>query len=104
MKEEIREAIEVLKAATSNCAQGDRHIAVLDRGWIFAGNMSLDVETGVYTMTDCVNIRYYKKIGFGGLAKKGAKAAEATLDKCAPIRFHKRAMIFCVPIGSDWDE
>ena len=102
MNSEIKKAIEVLEKATANCAVGDRHIVVLDRGWIFAGRMSLDKETNVYTVTDCVNIRYFKKVGFGGLSQ-GAKNAEATLDKCVPIKFHARAMIFCVPISENWE-
>ena len=102
MSKEIKEAIELLTAATSNCAQGDRHIVVLDRGWIFAGKMSLEKETNIYTVTDCVNIRSFKKVGFGGLSQ-GAKTAEAVLDKCVPITFHARAMIFCVPISEGWD-
>lgn len=102
MDNEVKKAIETLTAATANCAVGDRHIVVLDRGWIFAGRMSLDTETNVYTVTDCVNIRYFKKVGFGGLSQ-GAKKAEATLDKCVPIKFHARAMIFCVPISEGWE-
>lgn len=102
MNDEIKKALKVLQSATANCAQGDRHIAVLDRGWIFAGNMSLDPETNVYTMTDCVNIRKWTSGGFGAVSQS-VGAAGATLDECAPIKFHARAMIFCVPIGSDWD-
>ena len=103
MSKEVKEALKVLEAATANCAQGDRHIAVLDRGWIFAGNMSLDKETGVYTMTNCANIRRWTKGGFGAVTQS-VKESGATLDKCATIKFHARAMILCVPIGSDWDE
>lgn len=100
--DEIKKAIDVLTAATANCAAGDRHIVVLDRGWVFAGRMSLDKETNIYTVTDCLNIRYWKKVGFGGLSQ-GAKKAEATLDDCVPIKFHARAMIFCVPIPEGWE-
>jgi hypothetical protein len=102
MSDEIKQALDTLKKATANCAIGDRHITVLDRGWIMVGNMSLDKDTGVYTMTDCANIRSFKKVGFGGLTQ-GAKNAEAVLDKCAPIKFHARAMIFCVPISEGWE-
>jgi hypothetical protein len=102
MKDEVKKAIETLTAATSSCATGDRHIAVLDRGWIFAGDMSLESKTEIYTMTNCVNIRYFKKVGFGGLTQ-GAKNAEAILDKCLPIKFHRSAMILCLPISENWE-
>lgn len=103
MKKEIKNAIEVLQKATANCAQGDRHIVVLDRGWIFAGDMSLDKETNVYTLSNCVNIRKWETGGFGGLTLS-AKVSKATLNECSLIRFHASAMIFCVPIDGDWDE
>ena len=102
MNDEIRNAIKILETATANCATGDRHIVVLDRGWIFAGNMSFDTETHVYTVTNCVNVRSFKKVGFGGLTR-GAKSANAILDKSVPIKFHSRAMIFCVPISAGWE-
>lgn len=102
MKNEIKEAIKVLQQATANCAQGDRHIIVLDRGWIFAGDMSQD-EKGVYTVLNCKNVRKWSKGGFGGLTKS-AKKSEAVLDDCEPVRFYSKSMIFCVPIGDDWDE
>ena len=103
MKDEIKKAIKTLEAATANCAAGDRHLVVLDRGWIFAGDMSLDEETGGYTLSDCVNVRKWKQGGFGALSKS-ATAAGAALDACAMIRFHRSAMILSVPIAGDWDE
>jgi hypothetical protein len=102
MKEEVKQAIKVLEQATANCATGDRHIVVLDRGWIFAGNLSKD-EHHVYTLTDAVNVRKWDSGGFGALSKS-ATAAGATLDKCATLRFHETAMMFAVPISSDWHE
>ena len=103
MQDEVRKAIETITAATASCAAGDRHIAVLDRGWIFAGDMSFDPDTKTYTMTSCVNVRKWQLGGFGALSK-GASNANATLDECAPIRFHTSALILAVPIGSDWNE
>ena len=103
MKNEIKEAIKTLEAATASCAAGDRHIAVLDRGWMFAGDMALDEETGVYTMTNCVNVRKWTEGGFGGLSRS-ATGAKAVLDKCTSIRFHRSALILAAPIVSDWDE
>lgn len=99
---DVKKAIETLQAATANCAVGDRHIAVLDRGWIFVGNMSLNKETNVYTLTDCQNVRKWERAGFGGLSK-GAKSAGATMDPSSPMKFHASALIFCVPITGEWE-
>jgi hypothetical protein len=102
MKKEVKEAINTITSAFANCAEGDRHIVVLDRGWIFAGNLSCD-EHNVYTLSSAVNVRKWNKGGFGALTSS-VSAAEATLDKCSSIRFHQSAMIFVVPIGDDWDK
>ena len=100
MKEEVRNAIDVLTAATANCVEGDRHLVVLDKGFIFAGNLSK--KDDVYTLTNCFNVRKWSTGGFGGLSKS-ANESGATLDPSAPIRFEPRAMVFCVPISGDWD-
>jgi len=81
--------------------QGNRHIVVLDRGWIFAGELSQD-EQGMYRLTQAVNVRRWKQNGFGGLTKS-ATASGAELDPCDPITFSASAMILAVPIGGDWD-
>ena len=102
MDNEVKKAIETLTRATANCAKGDRHLVVLDRGWIFAGDMTQDKDTGVYTVVNCVNVRKWSQGGFGALSRS-AKEAGATLDTCAPIRFRQDALIFAVPIAGDWD-
>lgn len=97
-----QEALEILAEHLETAPKGPRHICVLDRGWIFVGDLLM--EGSECTLSRAQNIRRFKKVGFGGLTK-GAKHAEAILDKCsAPIKFRRDAMIFCVPVGEDWDE
>ncbi len=99
MKKEITEAMETIKKFAANCKEGDRHIVVLDRGWIFIGDLSQD-EKGVYTLSNAHNIRKWSKEGFGGLTL-GMKNSGATIDKCAAMRF--KDMIFAVPVSKDWE-
>ena len=102
MKDEIKQAIDTLQRATANCTAGDRHIVVLDRGWIFVGDLSQD-EHDIFTITNCKNVRKWNKGGFGLLSQSATKA-EAVLDDCVPIRFEKSARILVVPVAGDWDE
>jgi hypothetical protein len=81
---------------------GTRRIVVLDKGFVFVGNLSEMGEQGVYTLTDCHNIRRWQRNGIGGLSR-GAKFADATLDKSADIQFHRSAMIFTVRISEGWE-
>ena len=106
MNKKVTDALETLgdaiKGTASAAPTGDKHLVVLDRGWIFYGSLSYNNDTGTYTLSDCKNVRYFKKVGFGGLTK-GAKKAEAVLDACEPIVFKESAMIFKTPVKVDWD-
>jgi hypothetical protein len=79
---------------------GSRCIVVLDRGWIFVGDLTIDGTT--HTLTPVQNIRNWKQGGFGGLTRS-AKASGATLDACEDITYDRLAEVFRVPVGEDWD-
>ena len=100
MKDEVKKALEVLSAATANCKHGDRHIVILDRGWIFVGDLSR--EDNVCTLANPINVRRWQG-GFGKLTE-GANSAQAVLDKCdSVIRFDASAIKFVVPISETWE-
>ncbi len=85
----------VRKDTVSVPPTGTRRIVVLDRGWIFAGNL---VEPG--RLTNAVNVRRWEKIGFGGLVSQ-PNSPSVTLDPCSgDITF--KASIFIVPVADDW--
>ena len=60
-------SINEIKAALEEYqdVEGDRCIVVLDRGWIFVGNLSVD-ETNTCTLRNVHNIRKWSSGGFGG--------------------------------------
>ena len=99
-----KEALEVLQKSIEECelkCEGP-HLIVLDRGWIFHGNLiPPESKDGDYMLTSCVNVRYFKKVGFGGLTK-GAKFAEAILDDSEPLTFKEDKIIFKVPTKETW--
>lgn len=100
-KMNVCEALDVL-IKTVGGLEGDRHIVVLDRGWIFVGNLSKR-EDGTYVLVNAKNVRKWQRGGFGALSK-GAKLSEATLDDAAPIIFTDKALLFTVPVAEDWDD
>lgn len=102
VKKEIKAAIDTLKAMAANCKEGDRHICVLDRGWIFCGNLTR-TEDGINTLTNVVNVRKWARGGFG-LASTDPKAAGVEVDDCATIRFRDSALMFAVPVSENWNE
>jgi len=76
------------------------HICVLDRGFIFAGNLTVD-KSGLHTLTDCVNVRRWEKGGFGGMTKS-PKACKAVLDPSEDISFRHPIMV--VPVSEGWKD
>ena len=91
------EAFEVLKDAI--CPTGNRHIVVLDKGFIFVGDLSKEGDT--YTLCNCGNIRKWGKGGFGGLTRSRSDS-EAIVDDCATIKFTDKSLIFIVPVKENW--
>ena len=81
--------------------KGNRHIVVLDRGWIFVGQVQPLNEGGMSIIRDCYNVRNWKTHGFGGLTLNPV-LADVTLDKCADIYFRAGSEIFMVAVPDDW--
>ena len=100
MKDDVQKAIQTIQDNLCTGEAKGRHIVVLDRGWIFVGNLTKLDDDG-YMLSDCYNIRKWQSGGFGGLTQ-GATTAQATLDSSRPIKFRSRAMLFCVPVSEDW--
>jgi len=94
-----KEALEVLRREVEDKVVGDRHIVVLDRGWIFVGNLSED--DGIYTLRHAFNSRKWERGGFGGLTKSATDSG-AVMDECAPIGFRGDAMVLWVAIPESW--
>ena len=74
---------------------GPLSIVVLTAGWIFVGRWD---GTAI---TEAQNVRYFKKVGFGGLTQ-GAKHAGATLDDSRDITPNSSAILFTAPLPEGW--
>lgn len=73
---------------------GEMRIAVLDRGWVYAGKCRMDGETLV--ISDAKNIRRWGTTGgLGELAAKGPQP-ETRMDDYGTVRVPQRAVIFLV--------
>lgn len=75
---------------------GPLTILVLTAGWIFVG------QWDGKTLTAAQNVRYFKKVGFGGLTQ-GAKHAEAILDECRDVTPSQSAILFTAPLPQGWE-
>ena len=78
---------------------GNRAVVVVDRGWIFAGNVTR--ENGRIKLSDALHVFSWKVKGFAGMIDD-PKAAQADLRPCADVDIPAGAEVFCVPVSDDW--
>ena len=100
MNENMKDALKVIE---ENCClepDGNRVIAVLDKGWIFVGYLS-EIENGRLKLENVYNLRKWQTGGFGMVCTNPAEAT-VTLDKSGDLRFRQESVVFTVPISADW--
>ena len=76
---------------------GTRAIVVVDRGWIFAGNVMR--ENGRIRLSNAVWVFRWEKVGFSGIVSD-PKAAD--LRPIADVDIPAGAEVFCVPVHDGW--
>ena len=76
---------------------GDRAIIVVDRGWIFAGDVTR--ENGRIKLTNALHVFKWESVGFAGMIENTAKA---DLRPIADVDIPEDSEIFCVPVPKSW--
>lgn len=79
---------------------GKRAVVVVDRGWIFAGDVTR--EAGRIYLDRAVHVLSWESVGFGGLIAD-TKAAKAKLRvMTSRVDIPDGAELFSVPVGDEW--
>jgi hypothetical protein len=76
--------------------KGNRAVVVVDRGWIFAGDVTR--EDGRIKLSRAVHVFKWGSIGFA----KMVETAQADLRPIADVDIPAGAEIFCVPVSDNW--
>ncbi len=76
---------------------GNRAVVVIDRGWIFAGDVTR--ENGRIKLTRAVWVFKWESCGF---AKVIEDSSEADIRPMADVDIPEGAEIFCVPVDDQW--
>ena len=87
--------IEYTPVIKSDDAQ--RAIVVVDRGWIFAGDV--EDENGRIRLTRAVWVFRWTEIGFAGVIEHPEKA---DIRPIADVDIPVRAEIYRIPVEEDW--
>ncbi len=81
---------------------GNRAVVVIDRGWIFAGNVTKCEVTGELTISNAVHVFRWESIGFTGVLKDPT-SNKVTLKECDyPVKVPSGSVIFTVPVTESW--
>lgn len=75
---------------------GNRHVVVVDRGWIFAGD--LERKDGRLKLTRALHVFKWESIGFA----KMVETAKADLRPIADVDIPADAEIFAIPVSESW--
>lgn len=75
---------------------GNRHIVVVDRGWIFAGDLVR--ENKRIKLSRALHVFKWESIGFA----KMVETAKADLRQIADVDIPEDAEIFCIPVSESW--
>ena len=78
---------------------GNRAVVVVDRGWIFAGDVTR--ANGRIRLSRALHVFRWESVGFSGMIDN-PKKAEADLRPVADVDIPEGAEIFCVHVSNDW--
>ena len=85
--------------APINKANGNRAVVVVDRGWIFAGDVTR--KDGRIRISRALHVFRWESVGFAGMIEN-PKRAKADLRQIADVDLPEGAEIFCVPVAAEW--
>jgi hypothetical protein len=80
-------------------SSGTRAVVVVDRGWIFAGDVTR--ENGRICLSNALHVFKWEALGFAGMIAD-TKKAKADLRKIADVDIPEGAEVFCVPVPDGW--
>jgi len=75
---------------------GNRAVIVVDRGWIFAGDVTR--ENGRIKLSRALHVFKWESIGFA----KMVETAKADLRQIADVDLPEVSEIFSIPVGESW--
>jgi len=92
----IVDGVEYVRA---DAPKGTRAIIVVDRGWIFCGDVTR-AEDGRITLTRAVWVFSWKSVGFAAIVSDPSKADIRPMP--GPVELPHESEIFAIPVGDTW--
>lgn len=90
----------VKRSAVAQVPKGTRAVVVVDRGWVFAGDVT--EENGRVYLDNAVWVFRWESIGFDGMLKD-PKSAKVTLRALTTrVDIPASSEVFRVPVAENW--
>jgi hypothetical protein len=86
-------------APVASRPKGNRAVVVVDRGWMFAGDVTR--ENGRIKLSRAVWLFRWEEVGFAAVVDD-PKGSKADIRPIADVDIPEGAEIFCVPVSDDW--
>jgi hypothetical protein len=90
----------VRKDSIQSLPNGNRHVVVVDRGWIFAGNLTQ--ENGRIYLDDAVWVFSWQSVGFGAVVADPKKAKADIRPLSTRVDIPEGAELFRMPVSEKW--
>jgi hypothetical protein len=81
---------------------GNRHVVVIDRGWIVAGDVSTDEVTNELIVSNAIHVFRWESIGFAGVLKNPKDSKVTLMDLPYPVKVPQGSVIFTIPVPQTW--
>jgi hypothetical protein len=92
--------VQYIRADSVSKPTGKRAIVVVDRGWIFAGDVTR--ENGRLKISNAVHVFRWESIGFDGMIAN-PKSNKVVLKPLAhDVEMPDGSEIFCIPVPDGW--
>jgi hypothetical protein len=99
---EVNGVVYVPADSSATIPSGDRHVVVIDRGWIVAGNVTKDDVTQELIVSNAIHVFRWESIGFSGVLEN-PKSSKVTLKTLPyPVKVPQGSVIFTIPVPQDW--
>lgn len=79
---------------------GNRAVVVVDRGWIFAGNVTR--ENGRIKLTRAVWVFRWESVGFDGVIANPKSNKVILKPLPQGVDLPEGSEVFCVPVDAEW--
>ena len=91
--------IDGIEYAPVQKSTGTRAVVVVDRGWIFAGDVTR--KGGRIYLSNALHVFKWVSVGFAGMIADPS-GAKADLRKIADVDIPEGAEVFCVSVPDGW--